>query len=168
MGHVESVDAAIPTTIWNVGVEDNAFLHLRGNGVMCDMHSSWTAWRGYGLSIEAYGDAGMAMMSYAPMFSQVIRVKRTPFSRTAERNFYLRDIVREKTRGWQVTAIDAFVEEFRDFAEMAAGKPGPFTIATAADGRRALQIAEAAYASARGTGPVPLSGARVQAVSSTV
>ena len=114
MGEVESVAAEIPAPIWNVGVEDNAFLHLHGgNGTVCSFHSSWTAWRGYEFCIEAYGDTGMAMMSYAPMFSQVIRVSLQPFTRTRERNFYMRDILREKVFGWETTAVAAFVDELR-------------------------------------------------------
>jgi predicted dehydrogenase len=89
----------------------------------------------------------MAMMSYSPMFSQVIRVKLQPFARTRERNFYLRDIVREKARGWQTTAIATFLEEFRDFRRLVAGEAGTVDIATGLDGRRVLEIAEAAYAS---------------------
>ena len=148
MGDVGSVQAAIPAKIWDTGVEDNAFLHLHArSGVVCGFHSSWTAWRGYQFAVEAYGDAGMAMMSYSPMFSQVIRVKLQPFARTRERNFYLRDIVREKARGWQTTAIATFLEEFRDFRRLVAGGAGSLDIATGFDGRRVLEIAEAAYAS---------------------
>jgi predicted dehydrogenase len=155
MGEVQSVDAAIPAPIWNVGVEENTFLHLHAaSGAVCSFHSSWTAWRGYQFSVEAYGDAGMAMMSYAPMFSQVIRVGLRPFTHARERNFYLRDIVREKVRGWQATTVDTFQQEFRDFRRLAAGETGGLDIATGHDGRRALEVANAAYASSAGAAAV--------------
>lgn len=156
MGDIATVTATLPTPIWNLGVEENAFLQLRGcNGVTGSMHASWTAWQGYKFRIEAFGTDGMAMMSYAPMFSSVVRVVRGPtLTKTTERNFYVRDIFREKAQGWQRTVIDTFVEEFSDFKSRLENSGVRTSIASAHDGASAIAIAHAAYASAATGGPV--------------
>jgi predicted dehydrogenase len=156
MGEVATVSATLPASIWNLGVEENAFMQLIGrSGVVGSMHSSWTAWQGYKFRIEAYGTDGMAMMSYAPMYSSVVRVVRGPsLARTAERNFYARDIFREKALGWQRTVIDTFVEEFTDFRTVLENPAARTRIATGYDGANAIAIAHAAYASAATRQPV--------------
>jgi len=162
MGEVHSVSAVLPQNIWKLDVEENAFVHLTGAaGVTASLHASWTAWKGYKFSIEAYGEDGMAMMSYAPMFSQVIRVTRGPtfktFKRARERNFYVADIFREKLFGWQATTIDAFAEEFDEFAARLTAPLTGGSAATGFDGKRAIEIANAAYRSAQLERPVELS-----------
>ena len=156
MGEIASVSATLAAPVWDVGVEENAFVQLIGrNGVIGSMHSSWTAWQGYKFRIEAYGTDGMAMMSYAPMFSSVVRVKRgPPLTKTTERNFYAGDIVREKARGWQSTVIDTFVEEFTDFKAGLESPAKQTRIASIHDGAGAIAIAHAAYESAAIRQPV--------------
>ena len=156
MGEVTSVSATLPAPVWNLGVEENAFVHLAGrNGVAGSLHSSWTAWQGYKFRIEAHGTDGMAMMSYAPMFSSVVKVKRGPtLAKTTERNFYARDIFREKAKGWQCTVVDTFVEEFTDFKSALENPATRTRIATVHDGASAIAIAHAAYESAAAGRPV--------------
>jgi len=150
MGDIAEVTASLPAPVWNVGVEENAFVQMKGrNGAIGSLHSSWTAWQGYKFRIEAYGTDGMALMSYAPMYSQVVRVRRTPsFGKTTERNFHAGDIIREKAFGWQRTVIDTFVEEFADFGALVANAAAKTRIATGYDGASAVAIANAAYESA--------------------
>lgn len=149
MGDVVEVTALLPQPVWKLGVEENAFVQLAGrDGVLGSLHSSWTAWQGYKFRIEVVGTDGMAQMSYAPMYSQVVRVRREPsFKKSSERNFYLSDIVREKIFSWQATVVETFVEEFADFRDLVDNRPGPKTIATGHDGERAVAIANAAYES---------------------
>lgn len=156
MGEIASVSATLPAPVWNVGVEENAFMQLVGrNGVIGSMHSSWTAWQGYKFRIEAHGTDGMAMMSYAPMFSSVVRVVRgPPLTKATERNFYTRDIVREKVKGWQRTVVETFIEEFTDFKAGLENPSHRTRIATAHDGASAIAIAHAAYESAASGRPV--------------
>lgn len=156
MGDIESVSATLPAPIWNLGVEENAFMQMIGrNGVIGSIHASWTAWQGYKFRIEAFGTDGMAMMSYAPMYSSVVRVVRGPsIKKTTERNFYLRDIFREKAMGWQRTVIDTFIEEFSDFKAVLENPAARTRIATGYDGANAIAIAHAAYASAETRQPV--------------
>ena len=165
MGDVAEVSASLPAPAWNVGVEENAFLHLAGaSGVVGSLHSSWTAWQGYKFRVEVFGTDGMAAMSYAPMYSQVVRVRRTPsFSKATERNFYATDIIREKALGWQRTVIDTFIEEFADFRALVADPAAKTRIATGYDGASAVAIANAAYESAATRRPVsPIICAREQ------
>lgn len=156
MGDVHEVSATLPKPVWDVGVEENAFVQMAGaGGVLGSLHASWTAWQGYKFRLEACGSDGMAEMSYAPMYSQVVRVTRKPsFGTQRDRRFHLGDIFREKFKGWQVTVIDTFMEEFDDFRALVDKAPRPLTIATGLDGAKAQAIAHAAYESAAGGRPV--------------
>lgn len=156
MGDVHEVSAILPAPVWNVGVEENAFVQMSGaGGVLGSLHASWTAWQGYKFRLEACGTDGMAQMSYAPMFSQVVRVTRKPaFSTQRDRRFHLGDIFREKFKGWQATVIDTFLEEFDDFRALVDKASLPLTIATGLDGAKAQAIAHAAYESAANGRPV--------------
>jgi len=50
--------AATPTYFWNMPVDDNAFLALRGEaGRMAWLHASWTEWKNT-FSLEIYGRTG--------------------------------------------------------------------------------------------------------------
>ena len=64
--------------------------------------------------------------------------------------------MREKFRGWQSTVINAFIEEFDDFAAAAAGTEGSGRLALGGDGMRAVQIAHAVYDSSRSGNRVTL------------
>lgn len=156
MGDVHEVSATLPKPVWDVGVEENAFVQMAGaNGVLGSLHASWTAWQGYKFRLEACGSDGMAQMSYAPMFSQVVRVSRKPgFTSQRDRRFHVGDIFREKIKGWQVTVIDTFLEEFEDFRAVVDKAARPTSIATGLDGAKAQAIAHAAYESAAGARPV--------------
>lgn len=148
MSEIESVNGYVRHDFWNLEVEDNAFLHITDSeGVVCDFHSSWTEWKGYRFFVEAYGDRGMAGMYYAPMRARIITVddKGTPVH--TQRNFFPLDIFREKYFGWQVTVIDTFVHEFRDFAARVRGQKGSFTAARGTDGLKACLVANTAYES---------------------
>ncbi|WP_395622136.1 Gfo/Idh/MocA family protein [Sphingomonas daechungensis] len=136
--------------VWGLDVEDEAMALLKSeDGVAASIEASWDEWKGYRFHIEAYGDRGMAKAYYAPMFATVIRMDKPGGSKSVERKFYPESIIREKFRGWQSTVIQAFVEEFDDFAAAAAGQQGSGRIAMGADGMRAVQIAHAVYDSSR-------------------
>ncbi len=149
MGPATEVNAVQSAPVWDVGVEETAFVQLRGAGpVVATLHSSWTAWKGYKFAVEAFGESGMAVASYAPLYFRLVQVERTPrFVRRSVSQFYPGTIVREKLRGWQDTAIRAFVDEFTEFRRLVAGDPEPLSIATGLDGQRAVQVAFAAQRS---------------------
>jgi predicted dehydrogenase len=136
--------------VWELDAEDQAMLLLRnGDGVAASIEASWDEWKGYRFQIEAYGDRGMARASYAPMMATIVRLDRPGGKKSVKRRFYPDSIVREKLRGWQSTAVKTFVEEFDDFAAVAAGQSGSGRLALAVDGLRAVQIAHAVYDSSR-------------------
>ncbi|HEX6409170.1 MAG TPA: Gfo/Idh/MocA family oxidoreductase [Sphingomicrobium sp.] len=143
--------------VWGLDVEDEAMALLRDDdGVAASIEASWDEWKGYRFHIEAYGDRGMARAYYAPMMATVIRLDRPGGQKKVERRFYPESIVREKFRGWQSTVINAFIEEFDDFAAAAAGKEGSGRLALGGDGMRAVQIAHAVYDSSRSGNRVTL------------
>lgn len=159
MGNVSKVDARIRNDVWGLEVEDNAFLHLTDdNGVLCDLHSSWTEWKGYRFFLEAYGDRGVAQMYYAPMFARVIIMDQPRLSSRKTRFLFPLDIVREKIFGWQSTVVETFAAEFQDFIALTRNAARDTTIATAADGYRAIEIANAAYESSAGNHSVEVFG----------
>lgn len=155
MGDINSVDARVDNTLWNLEVEDNAFLRMTDiNGAYCEFHSSWTEWKGYRFFIEAYGDKGMVQMYYAPMFARRIRMADDRLSSTTERWFFWKDIFKEKVRGWQSTVIETFLKEFDEFFNLVNGKVKSGIIATGEDGYRAVQLANAAYESSKMNTPI--------------
>lgn len=145
---INSVSGMISTDIWQLDrSEDNAFVHLRSDsGVLGSLHSSWTEWKGYHFYVEAYGDRGMARAYYAPMMSTVITMDKTGGRSTSKRNFYIKSIFREKLKGWQSTVVQTFIDELHDFVSLANGGNAGF-IATASDGYRSIEIANAVYKS---------------------
>lgn len=148
MSDIVDVSAVVRHDFWNLEVEDNAFLHLRDDvGVTCDFHSSWTEWKGYRFSVEAYGDRGMAGIYYAPMRSRVTVVDADGSPQGTRRNFFPVDIFREKFRGWQSTVVDTFIGELRDFRMRVESTGRDLTAAHAEDGLIACRIAHAAYRS---------------------
>lgn len=149
-GDILEISANIPPPIWKVGVEEDVFVSLAfRDGVVGSLHSSWTAWQGYKFQVAAYGTNGMAMMSYAPMFSTVVTVDRgQPFRRSGRRRFYVRDIFKEKAFGWQRTVIDTFIQEISEFKALVEDTGAETRIATGMDGFKAVAIANAAYQSA--------------------
>jgi predicted dehydrogenase len=148
MGDPAEVHGFATNKIWGLGVEDEGIALLRTDaGVTASIEASWHEWRGYRFHIEAYGDRGMARAYYAPMMATVIRLDKPGGSKSLERHFYPKAILREKIKGWQSTVIQTFVEELADFVAAAKGRPHSGRLALAVDGLRAVQIAHATYAS---------------------
>ena len=136
--------------VWKLGVEDEGIALLRTpEGTTASIEASWHEWRGYRFHIEAYGDRGMARAYYAPMMATVVRLDKPGGSKSVQRNFYPKTIFREKLKGWQSTVIQTFVEELADFVAASKGAPHSGRLAGATDGLRAVQIAQATYASER-------------------
>jgi predicted dehydrogenase len=148
MGDPTEVFGFATRNVWDLGVEDEGIALLRtAGGVTASIEASWHEWRGYRFHIEAYGDRGMARAYYAPMMATVIRLDKPGGNKSVERHFYPKAIIREKVKGWQSTVIQAFVEELADFVAAANGASHSGRLAVAADGLRAVQIAQAAYES---------------------
>lgn len=158
MGDIVSVYGHALHRVWGLeGAEDNALALFRtADGVVGSLHSSWSEWKGYRFHVEAYGERGMARAYYAPMMATVIQLDKPGGRRTVKRHFYPGNIVREKLRGWQSTVVQAFVEELQDFVALAAGGTGSGRIATAVDGLRSIEVAQAVYSSGRGGAAVSL------------
>ncbi len=148
MGPVDKVYGKTVDDIWALDrVEDNGFALLSSeSGVVGSLHASWSEWKGYHFYLEAYGSMGMARAYYAPMQSTIITMEK-PGGRTKRKtNYYLPLIIEEKLRGWQSTAVRTLCEELVDFMNLCEGKPAG-CIATAEDGFRSIEIAQAVYES---------------------
>ena len=158
MGGVKNVSGIALTDIWKLDrSEDNAFALLRGPGnVAASFHSSWTEWKGYQFYIEAYGNKGMFRAYYAPMMTTLITMDKPGGKPTVKRNFYISSIFREKFKGWQSTVIQTFIEELTDFIALTKGNASAVNIATAEDGVRASEIANALYKSSAEGGTIEL------------
>jgi predicted dehydrogenase len=147
MGPVREVYGKALRQIWGLDrVEDNGFALLTGvNGVVGSLHASWTEWRGYRFFLEAYGSRGMARASYAPMRTTLITMDRPGGRPKRREHFYPSLILREKLRGWQSTAIATLASEITDFRAVVEGREPAGPIASAEDGFRAIEIANAVY-----------------------
>ncbi len=161
MGPISSVYGKSASDIWALDrVEENAFAILSGaNGAIGSLHASWTEWKGYHFYIEAYGSKGMARAFYAPMQSMIITMDKPGGRPTKKVNYYLPLIVREKLKGWQSTAIRTLTDEISDFIRLAGAASPLGPIATADDGYRAIEIANAVYSSTESECATPLEGA---------
>ena len=159
MGPVRQVYGKALDKTWGLDrVEDNGYAILTGdNGVIGTIGASWTEWKGYHFYIEAYGTHGMARASYAPMMSTLVTMDRPGGARKTRRNFYPALILREKLSGWQSTAARTLAEEMGDFIALTQGRAGG-RIASGACGLRAIEIAQAVYASSAGGGVITLPG----------
>ncbi len=157
MGPVRSVYGKVLDKTWQLDrVEDNGYAILTGDtGIVGTLGASWTEWKGYHFYIEAYGTKGMARAYYAPMMSTIVTMDRPGGARKKRRNFYLPLILREKLKGWQSTASQTLAEELTDFIALVAGRTDG-RLATAADGLRAIEIAQAVYASSQSDTAVTL------------
>ena len=158
MGPVLGVYGKSTGDIWGLDrVEDNGFALLTGeNGVVGSLHASWTEWKGYHFYIEAYGNRGMARAYYAPMQSLIVTMDKPGGRPKKKRNFYLRQIVEEKVKGWQSTAVRTLSEEIADFISLADKKTPKGPIAGAEDGYRSIEIAMAVYKSHESNSVTPL------------
>lgn len=150
MGPVTDVCGRIQDRTWQLDrVEDNGMALLGGaNGTIGSVAASWTEWKGYHFYVEAYGTRGMARAYYAPMHFMEVTMDRPGGARRKRRKFYLPAIFAEKFRGWQTTAVQTFVEEMADFIALTEGRAPAGSIATAVDGFRSIEIAQAVYRSA--------------------
>lgn len=157
MGPVRQVYGKALDKTWELDrVEDNGYAILTGDdGVIGTLGASWTEWKGYHFFLEAYGTRGMARASYAPMMSLIVTMDRPGGARKTRRNFYPDLILREKLSGWQSTAARTLAEEIEDFIALTQGRPGG-RIADAASGQRAVEIANAVYASSATGGVITL------------
>lgn len=157
MGPVRQVYGKALDKTWGLDrVEDNGYAILTGDdGVVGTIGASWTEWKGYHFFIEAYGTHGMARASYAPMMSTLVTMDRPGGARKTRRNFYPGLILREKLKGWQSTAAQTLAEEMSDFIALTQGRAGG-RIASGACGLRAIEIAQAVYASSAGGGVITL------------
>lgn len=158
MGGVKSVTGLALTDVWKLDrSEDNGFALMRGpDNVVATFHSSWTEWKGYRFYVEAYGDKGMFRAYYAPMMSTLITMDKPGGKRKVKRNFYVAAIFREKFKGWQSTVIQTFVDELADFVALTKGDAKGGFIATAEDGVRIAEIANAIYRSSSDGGTIEL------------
>jgi predicted dehydrogenase len=158
MGGVKNVTGLALTDIWKLDrSEDNGFALMRGHdNVVACFHSSWTEWKGYRFHVEAYGDKGMFRAYYAPMMSTLITMDKPGGKPTVKRNFYVSAIFREKFKGWQSTVIQTFIEEMADFIALTKGETNTGHIATAEDGVRISEIANAIYKSSEEGGTIEL------------
>ena len=159
MGDFTEVYGHALNQTWGLGkAEDNAIaLFKNKDGAVGQLSASWTEWRGYRFHIEAVGTHGLARAYYAPMMTTIITQDKPGGARKTERNFYLPNIFREKFKGWQVTAVDSLAEELEDFVELANGRPGSGRAATAFDGLRSIEVANALYQSSETGKAVTLS-----------
>lgn len=151
MGDVASVYGADQAKIWGLDrVEDNGFAIMRNrDGVIGYLHASWSQWQGYGLSVEAYGDLGMARASYAPMFFRMLQQDKPGGKPRKTFDFYPRLILKEKIQGWQTTTTQSFVEEIEDFVRCAEGDTEGALCADGYDGLHTVEVANGVYESSR-------------------
>lgn len=161
MGPVKDVCGRIQDKTWQLDrVEDNGMALLGGmDGTIGSVAASWTEWKGYHFYVEAYGTRGMARAYYAPMHFMEVTMDRPGGARRKRRNFYLPTIFAEKFRGWQSTAVQTLMEEMTDFITLTQGRAPAGPIASAVDGFRSIEIAQAVYRSAETGSRVALENA---------
>jgi len=148
LGEVEEVFGIATCNVWKLdGAEDNGIALMRSpQGKNAVLQATWSEWKGYRFHIEAYGTKGMLRAYYAPMMNMAIYIDEPGGKPRRKYNFYPMNIIKEKTRGWQVTTAQAFQEEFSDFVGLCEGRQGGI-IADAFSGFRAVEIADAVYRS---------------------
>ncbi len=149
----DHVTAVVTNGVWNVpGSEDNAIVLARtAEGIPISYQATWSEWKGYRLRLEVYGRDGMALAHYPPLLNLLVR--RGPDGRR-RRTWTLHPWLnlRERVRGWQVTAEDAFAAELDEFLRLV--RDGQGDCGTGLDGLRAVQFAEAAVRSSETRQPV--------------
>ncbi len=147
LGEVDEVFGIATANVWKLDrAEDNGFALMRSpQGKVASLHATWSEWKGYRFHIEAYGEKGMVRAYYAPMMSMAIYLDKPGGRPRRKYNFYPVNIFNEKVRGWQLTAAQAFQQEFTDFAGLCEGRKG--IIADGFAGFRAVEIANAVYRS---------------------
>lgn len=148
-GELKEVYGISRGDIWNIeGSEDNAMAIFKTvDNVPISYHATWTEWKGYHFSVEAYGDLGMVKAYYAPMYNLFVSRDPETGKRKKKRKFYPELILREKLKGWQSTSYDTFVKELDDFLLMVDGKQ--VDLASGWCGARSIEVAQAVYQSER-------------------
>ncbi len=139
----------IANLIWPFeNAEDNAFALFRTRrGRMAHVHASWTRWPGYYFAVEAFCTRGYVKASYPPMFVEWGTTPEPGIRSKRKFNVFPAIQVNERLRGWQWTVVGTLAQELGDFVTgIRTGRQVP---ATGYDGLRALQMAHAAYRSAR-------------------
>jgi predicted dehydrogenase len=140
------VFARVTNGVWNVpGSEDNALVLARTSaGVPISYQATWSEWKGYRLRVEVYGQGGMAFAFYPPLLN-LVWTRSESGVRQRRWQLYPSLNLREKFRGWQLTAEDAFAAELDDFLRLLRNEPA--ACATGLDGLRSVQFADAAMRS---------------------
>jgi len=159
VGEIESVFASTGNRVWNVErSEDRAHVLMQAvSGASVSYEATWNEWKGYEVWMEAYGERGMVRAQYGPMSNLLITQSRPGAARKKERNFYPAVALREKLVGWQTTAQRSFEDELAQFLLQIAGERS--LGASAWDGLRAVEIANATVASGERGEPVRLAAA---------
>jgi predicted dehydrogenase len=157
-GEIAEVTAVSSNRVWSVpGSEDDAIAIMRTRtGIPVRYQATWSEWKGYRLSLEAYGDRGMAGAYYAPMMNMTVTTNESRSRRRRRVNLHPWINLREKVRGWQTTATLAFADELADFLGTIAGRPTH--IADGIAGLRAVAVARAVEESSARGGAVSVAG----------
>ncbi len=147
VGDLTEVTGVCTNGVWNVpGSEDDALVIMKtADGIPVRYQATWSEWKGYRLALEVYGDRGMVGAYYAPMTNLIVSTDQARASRTRQLRLYPWINLREKLRGWQTTAENAFLDELTDFLRLIGGQAT--RIADGRDGLRAVAVAHAAYES---------------------
>lgn len=156
-GEITTVYARSSNTVWSVeGSEDNATCIFDTEaGFPIIYQASWNAWKGFEMSVEAYGRLGMVRAQYAPMQNVLITHDEPGKPRKKSLKPYPEIIVKEKVKGWESTTKSSFEGELKDFLRMIRGEK-TYDLADWWDGLRSVQIAQAVYESTRTKKPVDL------------
>ena len=137
------VTARLTNGVWHLpGSEDNALvIATTDDGVPITYQATWSEWKGYRLRVEVYGRDGMALAHYPPLLNLIWR-RAADGTRRRSWSLYPWLNVRERLRGWEVTAEDAFAAELDGFLRRLDG--AATAGATGLDGLRAVELADAA------------------------
>lgn len=156
-GEISTVYARATNGVWNVdGSEDNAVCIFDTEaGVPIIYQATWNAWKGFEMSVEAYGQLGMVRAQYAPMQNLLMTHERPGLPRKRQMKLYPEVMVKEKVKGWTDTTLGTFQGELADFLRMARGESA-LELANGWDGLRSVQMAHAVYESTRTRRPVDL------------
>jgi myo-inositol 2-dehydrogenase / D-chiro-inositol 1-dehydrogenase len=141
------VDGALPN-----GAEDSAFITLRfDNGAMAELLNSWAVAGGRDVRAEIYGTAGTVHVDKARGESGLLAYSQEGYGPPIEVEAALRPHV-TSNRGWHFPTADAWHQHghayvVRHFLDVV--RDGRGAACTLAEGRRALELVEAVYRSAR-------------------
>lgn len=134
------------------GAEDSAFITLRfENGAMAELLNSWAIAGGRDVRAEIYGTAGTIHVDKARGESGLLAYSQEGYGPPIEVEASLRPHV-SSNRGWHFPTADAWHQHghayvVKHFLDVVANGAAPKC--TLAEGRRALELVEAVYRSAR-------------------